>query len=55
LVGEVGEEFGGDGAGEREDGGGIWRKKVPESRWGRTRHLSVGGEEPRDMMAFVGQ
>jgi hypothetical protein len=30
-------------------------QKLPASRWARTRHLSVGGEEPCDMMNFVGQ
>jgi hypothetical protein len=28
---------------------------VTASRWARTRHVSVGGEEPRDMMEYVGQ
>jgi hypothetical protein len=48
----MGAECGGDGIGEGE--GGICWDMVPASPWARTRHLSVDGEEPRDIMDFVG-
>jgi hypothetical protein len=35
--------------------GGIWWNNVPASRCVRIRHRKVGGEEPCDMMDFVGQ
>jgi hypothetical protein len=35
--------------------GAILWKKVPASRWAWTRHMIVGGEEPRHMMDYVGQ
>jgi hypothetical protein len=34
--------------------GGIWWNMVLASRWARTRHVSVGGEEVRDMVDYVG-
>jgi hypothetical protein len=49
----VGAECGGNGVGEGE-----WRvlwNMVPASRWARTKHRSVGGEELRVMMDSVGQ
>jgi hypothetical protein len=39
----------------RNMGGGILWNMVFASRWARTGRLSVGGEELRDMMDFVGQ
>jgi hypothetical protein len=52
LAGELRVECGGDGVGEGE-GGTLW-KRVPASRWARTRHRKVGGEEPRDMIDSMG-
>jgi hypothetical protein len=37
------------------ESGGMWWNMVPASRWARTRHRSVGGEELPDMMDSVGQ
>jgi hypothetical protein len=53
LASEVGVECGGDGAGE--GAWGIWWNMVPASRWVRTRHVSVGGKEPRVMMESMGR
>jgi hypothetical protein len=38
----------------RNSGGMLWNM-VHASRWARTRHRSVGGEEQFDMMDSVGQ
>jgi hypothetical protein len=38
----------------RDSGGMMWNM-VPASRWARTMHRSVGGEELPDMMDLVGQ
>jgi hypothetical protein len=51
--GKWAQECRGDGVGEGE--GRVWWKNVPASRWVRTRHLSMGGEEPCDMMDPMGQ
>jgi hypothetical protein len=53
LVGEVGAERGGDGVGEGE--GRCGEKRCRIRVWARTRHVSLGGEEPRDMLAYVDQ